>query len=613
MQLLIKLLPKSKTLSDLKQLYAFISPRSRRYLLLLLTLQVVTGASEILGLGAALPFFSAMVKPDAILSDSKYSPLLLSLGITNSAQLIISMSALFASATLLINTLRILTLKMQMKISAVMGSELSVLMLDKMLHQNYEFHVNHNSSSTISEIVNDLNGTLSVIYNSLTFLTQILVIFFIVGALVFIYPVAALSMSIFSGFAYYLVMRISKKRLQLNGLTLAIGHAKLMQILQEALGGIRDVLIDGTQKTFLEHFRNVDVPMRKANVDNLFIRTAPRFVLESVGIILLAIVAAISAWYTDNFSNVLPLLGTLAIAANRLLPAIQAAYASLAGIHGSEASLKRTLLGLKRSSKPVINQVVKFLPQGLNDRMCFRNIWFRYGANKNFLDSEDWTLKNINIEIAANTTVAFVGSTGSGKSTLADIALGLLQPQRGELTVDGYALGELDQRAWRAKIAHVPQNIFLSDGTFIQNIAFGVPPEQVDIDKVKNAAKMACLSGFIEGRPNGYDGLIGEKGLRLSGGQRQRLGIARALYKNASLIIFDEATSALDNITEREVMSTIRALSGCVTIILIAHRISTIENSDLIYEIQNGEVLYSGKYTELLQISPSFRAMVAPK
>jgi ATP-binding cassette subfamily B protein len=480
------------------------------------------------------------------------------------------------------------------------------------LYQNYEFHINQNSSSSISEIVNDLNSTLSVIYNALSFITQILVVIFIVGTLLLIYPVAAIGMIVFVGISYYFVMRISKARLLINGQILVEGHAKLMQILHEALGGIRDVLVDGTQKTFIGYFRDVDIPIRKANVDNLFIRMAPRFVLESIGISLLAILAAISAWEADTFGEVLPLLGTMAIAANRLLPAIQATYASLAGIHGSQASLTRTLLGLKRAVSDDANLGCEVSPFRLNNRLVFKNVWFKYDVNNTPKDLNSWVLKNINIEIAANTTVAFVGSTGSGKSTVADIALGLLKPQRGELIVDNCSLNDLDQRAWRAGIAHVPQNIFLSDGTFIQNIAFGVSSEEVDILKVKRAAKMACLSDFIESRRNGYHDLIGEKGLRLSGGQRQRIGIARALYKSASLIIFDEATSALDNVTEREVMKTIRDLSDNVTIILIAHRISTIENADLIYEIGNGEVLNAGTFSELLRISPSFRAMALP-
>lgn len=603
---------RSMALLQLRELYQLISSESKRHLLLLLALQILTGASEILGLGAALPFFSAMVNPEQILTNETFQSWFLGLNITNPTQLITLMAALFASATILINILRILTLKMQMKISATMGSELSVLLLKKMLHQNYEFHINQNSSSSISEIVNDLNGTLSVIYNALSFITQILIVVFIVGTLLFIYPVAAIGMTIFAGISYYFVMRVSKARLLLNGQMLVQGHAKLMQILHEALGGIRDVLVDGTQKTFISYFRDVDVPMRKANVDNLFIRMAPRFVLESIGISLLAILAVISAWQADAFGKVLPLLGTMAIAANRLLPAIQAAYASLAGIHGSQASLARTLLGLQRAVSGQVNLGYEITPFRLNNRLVFKNVWFRYGANNSLMDLNGWALKNINIEIAANTTVAFVGSTGGGKSTAADIALGLLKPQRGELIVDDYSLNDLDQRAWRAGIAHVPQNIFLSDGTFIQNIAFGVPPEKVDILRVKRAAKMACLSEFIESRPHGYYGLIGEKGLRLSGGQRQRIGIARALYKNASLIIFDEATSALDNVTEREVMRTIRDLSDSVTIILIAHRISTIENADLIYEIGNGEVLNAGTFSELLLNSPSFRAMALP-
>ncbi|MBJ90943.1 MAG: ABC transporter ATP-binding protein [Woeseia sp.] len=600
-----------RLIDQLRQLYRSISPRRRRHLRMFLLLQVFTGATEILGLGAIVPFLTALANASEMLSNQALAPYLAYANVTTPSQLIILFATLFAVAVIFTNVMRLTTLRVQMWLSARIGSELSVLLFSKMLHQDYEFHVNNNSSSMISEIVNDLNGTLSIIYNTLTLITQMLVVLFIVSTLLTLNPVAGFIMTILTGGAYFVVMRISKWRLRRNSKTISEGYVLLMKALQEGLGGIRDVLIDGTQKTFVDFYRKGDVPMRLASTDNQFIRMAPRFILEAIGISLLSIVAAFLAWQANDFSQVLPLLGTMALAASRLLPAVQGAFASLAGMHGSQESMLRTLRAL---SRPIDGEAL--MPQeavsyGLKDRLEFKNIWFHYARVKDIEQTDqDWILRDVNLEIPANTTVALVGVTGSGKSTIADIALGLLKPQKGELLVDGHSLHEVDPRAWRATIAHVPQSIFLCDGTFSDNIAFGVPHDKVDMGQVRRAAAMALISEFIEARPSGYNTVVGERGIRLSGGQRQRIGIARALYKRASLIVFDEATSALDNPTEREVMNQIEALSGKVTVLLIAHRMSTVESADLIYEIGDGEVLHSGGYKQLLESSETFRSMV---
>jgi ATP-binding cassette subfamily B protein len=260
------------------------------------------------------------------------------------------------------------------------------------------------------------------------------------------------------------------------------------------------------------------------------------------------------------------------------------------------------LAALNRPIDPVLFSS-RGVPLGLHDDLRLDGVWFRYG------EDADWVLRDLNLKIAAKTSVAFVGSTGSGKSTTADLILGLLQPEKGQILVDGVPLAGERLPQWQGAVAHVPQQIYLSDSTLAENIAFGIPEKEIDFNQVRWAAQLAQIADFIEDLPAGYETYVGERGIRLSGGQRQRIGIARALYKKASMIVFDEATSALDNATEREVMAAIEGLSGELTIILIAHRLSTVERCDVVVELDQGRVVAQGSYGELMARSASFQRM----
>jgi ATP-binding cassette subfamily B protein len=318
--------------------------------------------------------------------------------------------------------------------------------------------------------------------------------------------------------------------------------------------------------------------------------------------VLIAALAYFLSLRAGGIATALPVLGALALGAQRLLPTLQQIYNAWASIAGSHASLIDTIALLDQPLPTELLQPAP-APLRLKDDIRFDAVRFRYTSEG------PWVLDGVNLTISKGTRVGFVGSTGSGKSTSLDILMGLLMPTEGELLVDGQPISGNRLRAWQPSIAHVPQSIFLSDTTLAENIAFGVPREAIDLDRVQQAARQAQIADFIESSPKGYQAYVGERGIRLSGGQRQRIGIARALYKQASVLVFDEATSALDNSTEQSVMDAIEGLNRNLTILMIAHRLTTVKRCDMIVELEQGRVVAHGTYEELLRSSANFHSM----
>jgi ABC-type multidrug transport system fused ATPase/permease subunit len=323
--------------------------------------------------------------------------------------------------------------------------------------------------------------------------------------------------------------------------------------------------------------------------------------MEALGMVLIAVLAYGPSRH-GGIAAALPVIGALALGAQRLLPALQQIYYAWANMLGNQASLAATLELLNQPLPADVGQPEP-IPLPFNESIRFENVRFRYTAE------QPWVLDGFNLTIPHGARVGFVGSTGSGKSTALDLLMGLLMPTDGGLFVDGNPVTGNRVSAWQRTIAHVPQSIYLSDASVAENIAFGVPRDMIDMQRVRLAAKQAQIADFIEGRPDGYDGFVGERGMRLSGGQRQRIGIARALYKRASVLVFDEATSALDNETERSVMDSIENLNRDLTILLIAHRLTTVRRCDMLVELNHGKVVAQGSYEHLLHSSPTFRRM----
>ncbi len=362
------------------------------------------------------------------------------------------------------------------------------------------------------------------------------------------------------------------------------------------------MLLDGTQPVYCDIYSRADQSLRRALGNNVFIAQSPRFAIEALGMVLIAALAFGLSRQPGGVSAALPVLAALAVGAQRLIPAMQQAFVAWAAIAGSHAYLTDTVELLDQPLPPEASQPAAE-PLPFRDSIRFEEIRFRYHADG------PWVLDGFNLTIRKGDRIGFVGSTGSGKSTALDLLMGLLLPTHGRLWVDEDPLAGARIRAWQRTIAHVPQSIYLSDSTFAENIAFGVSPDKVDLERVRVAARQAQIADFIEGRPEGYNAVVGERGIRLSGGQRQRIGIARALYKQASVLILDEATSALDNATERSVMDSIEGLARNLTVLLIAHRLSTVKRCDRIVELGQGRVIAEGTYDQLIDRSSTFRIM----
>lgn len=569
------------TLDTLRRLWRQVSKHRQQQFFGLLVLMMFGALAEAATLGALLPFLARIANPEAIGGQSFLARQLAGLRLAGTSDSLLSLTILFSVVAITAGVVRIFLTWATNSYVFSLGHELGIKVYDRVLHQPYSYHVSRNSSSVLAALRQVQAISAGVMLPLLQSISGIIIGVFIVAAL-FVLS-SFITFVIFAGFgAVYLTMSlVIRKHLKRNARIIASVQAEGIRSVQEGLGGIRDVIINDTQAYFLSRYSELDNHLQRANATNALAAAAPRFAIEAAGMVIIAALAYFLITRSNNAGQVLPMLGTFVLGAQRLLPSMQLVYGNWALILSNLAGAEVVLQALEAPVGPEWNQpATGRLP--FDRAIVLKDVSFSYASDQPPI------LERFDLAISKGSKVGFIGKTGSGKSTTVDLIMGLLEPTSGTIEIDGKRLDGSTRRAWQRQIAHVPQSIFLADASIADNIAFGVDPAAINHERVRNAAQQAALADFVESLPQGYETRVGERGVRLSGGQRQRIGIARALYKQASVLVFDEATSALDMETETAVMEAIEELPADLTVLIIAHRLTTVENCDEIVTLEDG-------------------------
>ena len=589
--------------SGLRELYGTLTPQRRRQFYFVLVLMFAGALAELATIGAVLPFLSLLADPGRIGRIPALAAAFNAVGAVTNSERLLAATVLFIVLAIIAALVRLQLTWSSQNFIFRLGHELAVNIQRRILFQPYTFHINQNTSTLVASL--EKVGTL--VYYVLLQLMQaaiaVIISIFIIAVLIYVDPFTALVSAAAFGLIYLLVSTLMRRRLDRNSDVIGATWDERVKIVQESLGGIRDVIIDSSQPVYLEAFRKIDDRFSNAKTNTAFIGAAPRFIIESLGMSLIAILAIVMAARQGGLAAALPILGALALGAQRLLPMLQQIYVSWSVAVGNQSLINQVLELVRLPVDEETAQAEQVAPLPFRRHIRLENVSFAYPSRR--VSAVD----DISFEIGRGQRMALIGKTGSGKSTLADLLMGLLEPIDGRIVVDGVSLTRENRRNWQRSIAHVPQAIFLADASIARNIALGVPAERIDTERVIEAAKKAQLDEFVRSLPEGYDSFVGERGIRLSGGQRQRLGIARAIYKQAPVLVLDEATSALDDATESDVMRALDQLGEeGRTIILIAHRLSTISRADLVVRLENGRLVELGSYSEVIGAIPQSRA-----
>lgn len=580
----------------LRKLWKLFDRSKRTQTFVLLALILLTSFVEVVSIATILPFLGVIFSPEKFLENDIFKFLFGYINIKSQSEMLALVTFSFIFLVALSGFFRIALLWAQARFSHAIGGEISADVYRAILNQSFSQRLNHNSSELISAVREKSNNVVGGLVSPiLQIINSVITLLLIILALILINPYVALCTLFGFGFIYILVAILTKKRLEKDGATVNHLTAQSLRNIQEGLGGVRDILIDGTQSIHACVYEKTNRDLRRAVGNLQIISGIPRPLVEAIAVILIALSAYIfSTIYDANkLSDSLPIFGVIAFAAQRALPMMQQLFYSWANIQGGLASLA---------------DVIKFLEDGIGngaDATTIEHIDFGENiqlekVSFNYPNTNHLVLRSISLTIEKGSMVGIIGSSGSGKSTLIDILMGLILPTSGSLLVDGKLVKLENIRSWQDKIAHVSQVIYLSDKSIAENIAFGVSEKDIDYERVKKVSEIAKISETIDQWPKRYATVVGERGINLSGGQRQRIGIARALYKKAQLIILDEATSALDMDTESDVMRGIESLGDNITVVIVAHRLSTLRNCDMIYKLKDGEIDCYGPPNEVL-------------
>jgi ATP-binding cassette subfamily B protein len=565
--------------SALAEIYAHASKARRRQFYLVLSLMLVGSLAELATIGSVIPFIALLTNGGTPAYLARPAALL-------GASPVLTAAFLFAAFALCSGAARLALSWVTQDFIHKLGHDLALEVQRRILAQSYSFHIERNTSSLIA----GLTLVEVLMFEALLPLMQTVIAAFIatviLAGLISIDPATAIVATVAFALIYLIVSAVTARRLAANSAVIGTDYRERFKLVQESLGGIRDVIIDHSQAMHLTMFDSVNSRLAQARANTAFMTAAPRYLIETAGMLVIAALALFISGREHGISAALPLLGAVALGAQRLLPLAHTVYAGWSTLAGNRSAVGQVVELLRL---PIERRPPALAPLDLRQQIAFEDVSFAYSGR------DRTALENISFSIPRGSMIGIIGPTGSGKSTLLDLLMGLLQPHSGTILVDDVPLDPAVQQQWHRSIAHVPQSIFLADLTIARNIALSRPDTAPNRERIVESAKKAQLHDFIESLPAGYETLIGERGIRLSGGQRQRLGIARAIYKDAPVLVLDEATSALDELTEAAVIAALQELRGeGRTVIIVAHRQSTIRHCDLVARLDHGRLVEFG-------------------
>lgn len=596
-------------MSPLIELWSILTAQQRRSVLAAQCISIVMAFSTVVGIAAIAPFFAVLGDPGLIDNIAPLRWIYAHAAFSSQHAFVAALGIAFIGLLLLANLINVMGALAMNRLALRIGTELQTTLFSEYLARPYRFHAATNSTTLFNNVVYEpARVTFGILQHAFIVITNLITASFIVVSILLIKPVVAIAMIAGLAGGYMLIYLTVRNRL------LRFGHAQSRlateqaKIVNESLGAIKEIIILQVQDFFRSRFERISGSLAVTALHSQFVAQSPRHVMECVaaaGLVGLALVLGAAQ------SGVGPWLGQLtflAFAAYRLLPTLQQVFAAIVVIRADRAGLTRIAPDLLRARASARSQQLG-LVRNREFQDCPRQEIRVMGASYRYASDRPWALSDVSLRIPLCATVGIVGANGSGKTTLVDLIGGLLIPETGRIEIDGRTLDESNRPSWQSRIAYVPQNIYLLDASIAQNVALGVNAGDINQERLRNALRLAQLDELIETLPHGHDQKIGEHGIRLSGGQRQRIGIARALYKEAAVLLLDEATNALDGLTEQEVIVTLGRLRGRYTIVLVAHRMSTVRACDVIFQLADGQIVDCGTYEALLKSSAQFRRM----
>ena len=585
-----------------------LTPRERKSGAIVLAMVLIMALIETAGVASVMPFLAVLANPEVVETNRYLAQLYDALGFQSTQAFLMALGIGSFLIVVFGAFFRLGTQYALQRWAHMRRHSVSQRLLAGYLRQPYEFFLNRNTADLSKSILSEVEElTQKVFQPGIQLIAYGITALILIGLLVVMDPWIALVVTGIVGGSYILIYVAVRGLLGRIGRDRASANRERFIAANEVLGGIKDIKVLGGEEVYLDRFRGPSVRFSKHQASSAVIGLVPKHLIEAIGFGGVLALAIYLMTTRADLSGVLPILGLYAFAGYRLLPAAQQIFAAVSKLRFGWGAIEVVHgdLVVTARARPSTERAGAGPPASIRETLRFEDVSYTYPG------AEAPTLKHLQVDIPRNRSLGIVGSTGAGKTTFVDLLLGLLTPSSGNVLVDGRPISTVGIRRWQRAIGYVPQHIFLTDASIAENIALGIAAGDIDHDRISTVARVAQIDAFVQELPRGYATLVGERGVRLSGGQRQRIGIARALYHNPELLVLDEATSALDGVTEAAVMEAIAALQGGKTIIIVAHRLSTVRSCDLILMIEDGREVTSGSYDQLMEESHAFQKLVS--